>query len=99
MQFFKAAGLNESIAEDALKLVQSFVEGVRVMITSNSASILFSATSSRVTSLEPTTDSAFFMSLFSLFASFALMPAPQDTTAKKMVLATTDSSGASGCRH
>ncbi|CAB1452712.1 unnamed protein product [Pleuronectes platessa] len=60
------------------------------MIASSFTSILSSTTSSRGTSLEPTTDYAFLMSFFSLLASFALMPAPQDTTAKKMVLATTD---------
>jgi len=48
------------------------------MIASSFASILSSTTSSRVTSLEPTTDSAFLISLFSLLASFALMLAPQD---------------------
>ena len=29
MPFLKAAGLNESVAEAALKLVHSFVEGMR----------------------------------------------------------------------
>ena len=32
MPFLKAAGLNESVAEAALKLVQSFVEGMTSMI-------------------------------------------------------------------
>ena len=35
MPFFKAAGLNESVAEAALKLVQSFVEGVRLYCDNN----------------------------------------------------------------
>ena len=57
------------------------------MIASSVPSILSSTSSSRVTSSEPTTDSAFLMSLICLLASFALMPAPEDTTAKKLVLA------------
>jgi len=56
------------------------------MIVSSFASILSSITFSKVTSLEPTTDSAF---LISLLEFFALMLAPQDTAAEKMVLATT----------
>ena len=42
------------------------------MIASSFASILSSVTSSRVTSLEPTTDSAFLVSSFSLFAFLCL---------------------------
>jgi len=44
----------------------------------------------RVASFMLTTDSAFLMALFSLLAFLSKMPAPQPTTAKKMVLATTD---------
>ena len=57
---FKAAALNESVAEAALRLVQSFVEGVRdiVIITGSFTSILSSATSSRVTSFQPATEPA-----------------------------------------
>ena len=48
------------------------------MIACSFVSILSFASSSRVTSSEPTTHPAFLINLFSLFASFALMPAPQD---------------------
>ena len=64
--FFEAAGWMSRL----LKLLFSL---------SMIASSLSCTTSSRRTSLQPTADPA-LMSLFSLFASLALMPAPQDTT-------------------
>ena len=59
MPFFKAVGLNESVAEAALLLVQSFVEGVRDTVHHQQQFCQHPVLiiSSRVTSLEPATDS------------------------------------------
>ena len=75
----KLTALNR-IPPDWLSLSR-FLKVMRDIVLS--ASILSSATSYRVTSLKPTTDPAFFMSLFNLFASFALLPAPQGNHIKE----------------
>ena len=59
------------------------------MMASSLVIILCSTTSFKVANPEPTTDPAFLISLFSMMASYALMPVPQYTTAE-MVLDTTD---------
>ena len=83
MPFFKAAGLSESAAEAALKFVQSLMERVRDIVHDHKQfcqhpvlrHLLLGdklGANNRPCLLNE------FMSLFSLFASFTLIPAPQD---------------------
>lgn len=58
MPFLKAAGLNESVDEAALSLVQRFVEGVRDNLHDHQQFRQHPVPRTRVTSLEPTTDPA-----------------------------------------
>ena len=56
------------------------------MTASSLVNIFCSTTSSKVADQEMTTEPAFLISLFSLSVPFALMPVPQHSTVKKMMV-------------